>query len=806
MSQSIAEHANAVPSKRPFEDTTHHFTRAWLQYNSVRYALTTGEAPLYQHCPQPYSPSKRRSSSSEATSMLADRDQVMSASFPSFMSVFDGSEESTFFRTGDLGEHSKADQDGYLMTTQSANIQAPLPHSKPSEHRDSVTSLSTQSESTESSPTTTSSTFDSPLISDTSSAPESATSLAPSTPFTGIMAKEGQPTTLHNGDKRTLANTQGPQTMQDATKNVKRLTLDMNLPTLRRPATTSLLDTAHPLSCPTSPLKEPMKSARKKPTNLTIRTPGYNQSTFPRAAGNVPPTPSGRPALHHIQSSPALPSLASPRGPPAGGMFLPLPSLNTQHSKQNSSSSNGSSFLASSMPDLREESEHQLPQSQEAPERGYTEGPICIYDCGVYLYLEPTAEEASNYDTIINVAKEVRNPLKSVGLGEGTVMSVMRADRTEIRRSMTEPQTAISEFSFKSAWEWPRPENTITPATTTPTQSSYAPKPKPKSKQPEYVHVRWDHNSEILEDLYPLCKVIDERVAEGKKVLIHCQLGVSRSASLIIAYGLYKNYQPTFHAMYAIVKERSRWVGPNMSLIYQLTDFKNKLNRGDFANGSRPPRQEWFIRSPDGPLAPLAGDSTPAITSSDPAAEALRTGANANNDTNTRRTTLELNKAQPPVPLFPNSEAPTQPLAAATPTPAPPPRKSVTTVKRAASRPLPLRERSMGMEIPAHRPRKVAGTAGAQASAIMDLAMKDVPSTPSLFSPRASEFMATPFGIRGAGDLETPGNRQSKEIPSSLNWLPVRKEGHIRTASKDPRSPHQEAEAKETFGSIDEYL
>jgi len=803
MSQSIAGYANALPSKRSFEDTTYHSPHTWLQYNNVRYGITADEAPPYQHSPQPYSPSKRRSSSSKATSMLAERDQIMSGSFPSFMSVFGGSEESGFFRAGDLSEHSKVDPDGFLMTAQTANLQAQLPHSKPDHHRGSITSLSTQSESTESSPTTTNSTFDSPLISDTSSAPESATSLAPSTPFTAIMAKEGQPTSLHNEDKHTLANTQVSQTMQDATKNVKKLTLDMNLPTLRRPATTSSLDTAHPLSAPTSPLKEPMKSARKKPTNLTIRTPGYNQLTFPRAAGNVPPTPSSRPALHHMQSSPLLPSLASPRGPPAGGMFLPLPTLNTQHSKQSSSSSNGSSFLASSMPDLREESEHQVPPSQEAPERGYTEGPICIYDCGVYLYLEPTAEEASNYDTIINVAKEVRNPLKSRGLGEGTVMSVMRSDQTQNRRSMTEPQTAVSEFSFKSAWEWPQPENTITPTTTTPTQSSFA----PKSKEPEYVHVRWDHNSEILEDLYPLCKVIDERVAQGKKVLIHCQLGVSRSASLVIAYGLYKNYQPNFHAMYAAVKERSRWVGPNMSLIYQLTDFKNKLNRGDLANGSRQARQEWFVRSPNGLPASSSGEST-AMTTIEPTAPAVGSVANADTDMDKRNSSLELNKALPPVPLFPKNEDVTQPLPAPTSMPPvqPPPPKPVTTVKRAASRPLPFRERSMGMEIPAHRPRNVAGIAVAPTSAVMDLAMIDVPSTPSLFSPRASEFMATPFGIRGAGDLETPGNRQSKEIPSCFNWLPLRKEGHVRTASKDPRSPHQEAEAKEMFQSIDDYL
>jgi len=456
------------------------------------------------------------------------------------------------------------------------------------------------------------------------------------------------------------------------------------------------------------------------------------------------------------------------------------------------------------MPDLREESDHQAPQSQEAPERGYTEGPICIYDCGVYLYLEPTADEARKFDTVINVAKEVKNPLTSPPPGEGTVMSVWRADSTHNRRSITEPQTAVSEFSFKSAWEWPQPESTITPTATTPTQSSFAPNPK----EPEYVHVRWDHNSEILEDLYPLCKLIDERVTDGKKVLIHCQLGVSRSASLIIAYGLYKNYQPNFHSMYSAVKEKSRWVGPNMSLIYQLTDFKNKLNRGDFIDNPKPPRQEWSLRTPSETLPPSKIEIAPAAIAPNAAVGAIEPSAQIDDGLRKHNTPVRLNKALPPAPLFRKSETIAQPAPSSISMPPPPlpPQKIGSTVKRAASRPLPFRERSREMAISGHMPSKLTGLPVAQTAAFMDLAMKDVPSTPSLFSPRATEFMATPFGIRGAGDLETPGNRQSKEIPSSFSWLPLRKEGHVRTASKDPRSPHHEAETKEIYRSIDDYL
>lgn len=386
-------------------------------------------------------------------------------------------------------------------------------------------------------------------------------------------------------------------------------------------------------------------------------------------------------------------------------------------------------------------------------------------------------------------------------------MSIWRAESAPDKREFMEPQTAVSEYSFKSAWEWPRTSNTATPIATTPTQSSFT----QGSKQPEYLHVRWDHNSEILEDLYPLCKLIDERVGDGKKVLIHCQLGVSRSASLIIAYGLFKNYQPNFHSMYMKVKDRSKWVGPNMSLIYQLTDFKNKVDKGDEALFRTQPDPTWFVRSPEGPPTPTNVESAPAVSATtNPTRKTPENNAeSASPEPEQRPISIQLNKALPPVPLFPRMTsssirpADRAPLA---PPPPPPPPKSTNTVKRAASRPLPFRERGMDMSIPAHKPRVIPGITLPQSSTVMDLALKDVPSTPSLFSPRASEFVATPFNIQGAGDLETPGNRLSKEIPSGFSWLPVRKEGHVRTASKDPRSPHQQDEAKGIFRSIENFL
>ncbi|KAF1816325.1 DSPc-domain-containing protein, partial [Eremomyces bilateralis CBS 781.70] len=151
---------------------------------------------------------------------------------------------------------------------------------------------------------------------------------------------------------------------------------------------------------------------------------------------------------------------------------------------------------------------------EEKPE-SYPNGPICIYESGVDLFLEPTAEVAGQYDVVLNVASEVKNP-------------------------------------FDAA------------------------QPEPTQKL-EYIHIPWEHNTDIVPDLYRLVRVIDARVQARKRVLIHCQCGVSRSASLIVAYGLYKNPHLSVQEAYDAVKKRSKWIGPNMNLIMQLQEFRSGL-------------------------------------------------------------------------------------------------------------------------------------------------------------------------------------------------------------------------------------
>ncbi|KAJ5174739.1 uncharacterized protein N7482_000616 [Penicillium canariense] len=502
-------------------------------------------------------------------------------SFPSFMSVYGG-----------LPSRYKEHEHSMHPLQVPAHIPLHTTSSRrllPSLHRESVSS--TTSASTESSPTTTISPFDSPSTGDISpsSSPESPSAMSLSYPkFTPpIRPLEVAPLSTMAPDSARLLpapSTARPESPGRA-RNLKNLSLRMPPPSQSRPpiATASILETTskHHLSAPPSPIRIPPKSTRRRPANLTIRTPGLDKSFTPNVPDLVPPTPIGRQSLRHAESSPSLASITSPVFAPQGGMHIPQPvSHHSAHRLSGTSSEDAASPLASMpdgafsfshrvIPELEEEDGHlNSRESTRGTDRGYPNGPVRIYDSGVFLYLEPTAEEAAQFDVVINVAKEVKNPFSTPKEERNdTVMSTWR-------------NASMASKRFSGAFRiWK-------------CNSDF---PPPKSTTPEYIHVGWDHNSEILDDLLPLCELVDERISQGQKVLIHCQLGASRSASLVIAYGLYKNRNLDFNAMYEMVKERSQWVGPNMSLIYQLTDFRSRLMRG--SPSSRPAPREWFVQT-----------------------------------------------------------------------------------------------------------------------------------------------------------------------------------------------------------------
>jgi dual specificity MAP kinase phosphatase len=82
----------------------------------------------------------------------------------------------------------------------------------------------------------------------------------------------------------------------------------------------------------------------------------------------------------------------------------------------------------------------------------------------------------------------------------------------------------------------------------------------------------------LAPQLAPICEWIDRAREQGGKVLVHCRVGVSRSATVTIAYVM-KHLGITLVEAYLIVRSRrlSVLIQPNMRLMYNLCGWEVKL-------------------------------------------------------------------------------------------------------------------------------------------------------------------------------------------------------------------------------------
>ncbi|OZJ01706.1 hypothetical protein BZG36_05266 [Bifiguratus adelaidae] len=94
-----------------------------------------------------------------------------------------------------------------------------------------------------------------------------------------------------------------------------------------------------------------------------------------------------------------------------------------------------------------------------------------------------------------------------------------------------------------------------------------------------YIHESWSHQAPIADSLALLLPHLDyfhdahttRTFPTG--ILIHCHCGISRSASLLIAFIMYK-YGWTFDTTYAYVKSKCDVVSPHIGLLMQVRDIE----------------------------------------------------------------------------------------------------------------------------------------------------------------------------------------------------------------------------------------
>ncbi|KAI9543949.1 Dual specificity protein phosphatase 10 [Dissostichus eleginoides] len=89
-----------------------------------------------------------------------------------------------------------------------------------------------------------------------------------------------------------------------------------------------------------------------------------------------------------------------------------------------------------------------------------------------------------------------------------------------------------------------------------------------------------DSNKQNLRQFFEEAfEFIEEAHQAGMGLLIHCQAGVSRSATIVIAY-LMKHTWMTMTDAYKFVKTRRPIISPNLNFMGQLLEFEEDLNNG----------------------------------------------------------------------------------------------------------------------------------------------------------------------------------------------------------------------------------
>ncbi|KAL8676020.1 MAG: hypothetical protein Q9186_007419 [Xanthomendoza sp. 1 TL-2023] len=719
-----------------------------------------------------------------------------------------------------------------------------------------------------------------------SSSPESATSMLPIAQFKSLSTSSIATTgSLGNADSLaspfpTLAGVHRADSPSKKMRNLKNLSVHTSVSARQAPQLPKLslgansnAPSKHAFSAPPTPsFIVPPKPPKKRPSNLglTISTPESSASSQSSdgTVQEVPQTPADpqQRTLKYLQTASTMSMISSPTVAPEGGMRLPpfgsvsVPSRMGKGrpplsiSRHSSVDSQASPIRPQMLEHVQEEPDYDLPLSREAKSPAYPQGPVCIYDPGVYLYLEPSDTEASQFDVVLNVAREVRNPFTSAA-NQGPVLYPDASSQTT--SMVDKPIASLEKDISKVAVSEPgRSFSSTLGGMMNKEPDSVSDTPKRFQPALEYIHIPWDHNTNLVDDLLRLCELIDQRVQDGKRVLVHCQCGVSRSASLVVAYGLYKNPDLSVQEAYDAVKSRSRWIGPNMNLIYQLTEFRGKLpknvgpsftNWPGWKNGgtgrlnassalsseqrvSRPPsshrnsHQEPLVASSrkELELAPVRANSfsppgsaqLTQLSTSDPVSPGPSSAPpdvqwSPSMDADERReqqvwaeepeqipitaikiedcsiadedvkrkhetsvvedgSTVKLMEPENPKTSSSNGilEAATTSSDAALPTSSPKPLpggfSSIPTRKQ-VPRPLPFRQLPQ-VEID---------------RSVVD----DVPKTPSLLSPRAAEFTASPFHRTAAGDLAGSSVFEQTIISPKASQ------------DDDPRSPVQKGEA-----------
>ncbi|XP_065173433.1 protein phosphatase Slingshot isoform X2 [Atheta coriaria] len=115
----------------------------------------------------------------------------------------------------------------------------------------------------------------------------------------------------------------------------------------------------------------------------------------------------------------------------------------------------------------------------------------------------------------------------------------------------------------------------------------------------DYYNVRVydDEKTDLLRHWDNTFKYITNAKREGSKVLVHCKMGVSRSASVVIAYAM-KAYNWNFAQAMEHVKQKRNCIKPNTSFLSQLETYQGILDAMKNREKLQRSKSETNLKSP----------------------------------------------------------------------------------------------------------------------------------------------------------------------------------------------------------------
>lgn len=107
------------------------------------------------------------------------------------------------------------------------------------------------------------------------------------------------------------------------------------------------------------------------------------------------------------------------------------------------------------------------------------------------------------------------------------------------------------------------------------TRSSRTELPSPKKENFLYINVEDDDSQDMTQAWDQGLAFLEAAIARGDKILVHCQRGVSRSGSLVVAHVM-RTEKMTYADALEFVREQRPIVRPNRGFVRQLEQYMKK--------------------------------------------------------------------------------------------------------------------------------------------------------------------------------------------------------------------------------------